>query len=454
MLRTEYLGISKTQVRAWHAWLVFGLMMGVTTRVVVAANQSGEFEVGRMGSSSWQCSSGVLCSFIAPPVTTSRGQLGEYDIAVGPDGLTYITQLVGRNWLVPWFGQVTEQPVMDNGKAGDPGIIFSNHLDMFVRGYTVDSPPYREIFVEVSPTGEDWLRLADPVSTVLTLSGHIGRPYCTSFFCADIGTQLEGDRSGVDGNASLLEVSAHLYFPSEKKDCQITGRVPRLILGMPASVPSSEAGIWDFSIVGYDTRKDAIAFLKVSLNKDDPCKGDMQWSSTIVAKDIPTTRLLLSLPKRLLHANLPSLSVSPDGKMVITYHRLRRDALRSSKYIKACFVTSSDAGASWNPEHCVGSAGSDTWGIWSSYDEVGGGFYVAYFQRIPSSETYNVILQAVDPTTDQVLYQSVLATQVPLSPEGSTCWMDYHRSLAVRDHKASIIFLVGCDLYLAQTEIR
>ena len=46
-LRKEYVVVGKTHIKAWHAWLVLGLVAGVATGVILVANRSGEVEQGR-----------------------------------------------------------------------------------------------------------------------------------------------------------------------------------------------------------------------------------------------------------------------------------------------------------------------------------------------------------------------------------------------------------------------
>ena len=43
-LRKEYVVVGKTYVRAWHAWLTLGIVVGIVAGVVFVANRSGEFE--------------------------------------------------------------------------------------------------------------------------------------------------------------------------------------------------------------------------------------------------------------------------------------------------------------------------------------------------------------------------------------------------------------------------
>ncbi|TSC79994.1 MAG: hypothetical protein G01um101429_306 [Parcubacteria group bacterium Gr01-1014_29] len=40
----EYVVVGKTRVRSWHAWLIIGLAVGITSGVALVANRSGEFD--------------------------------------------------------------------------------------------------------------------------------------------------------------------------------------------------------------------------------------------------------------------------------------------------------------------------------------------------------------------------------------------------------------------------
>ena len=45
-LQKEFLAIGKTHVKSWHAWLIIGLMTGITAGILFVANRSGEFDAG------------------------------------------------------------------------------------------------------------------------------------------------------------------------------------------------------------------------------------------------------------------------------------------------------------------------------------------------------------------------------------------------------------------------
>lgn len=42
-LTKDYVVIGKRRVRSWHAWLAFGLVVGITVGIALVANNSGQF---------------------------------------------------------------------------------------------------------------------------------------------------------------------------------------------------------------------------------------------------------------------------------------------------------------------------------------------------------------------------------------------------------------------------
>ena len=42
-LQKEFVIIGKTHIRAWHAWLIFGLVVGVIAGIIFVASRSGNF---------------------------------------------------------------------------------------------------------------------------------------------------------------------------------------------------------------------------------------------------------------------------------------------------------------------------------------------------------------------------------------------------------------------------
>src|SRR3989344_2864403 len=51
-LRKEYVVVGKTRVKAWHAWLALGLVVGIISGIRLVANRSGTFELGRAATKS------------------------------------------------------------------------------------------------------------------------------------------------------------------------------------------------------------------------------------------------------------------------------------------------------------------------------------------------------------------------------------------------------------------
>src|SRR3989344_4429011 len=45
-LKKDFIGVGKTRVRSWHAWLAIGLAAGIVAGILFVANRSGEFEAG------------------------------------------------------------------------------------------------------------------------------------------------------------------------------------------------------------------------------------------------------------------------------------------------------------------------------------------------------------------------------------------------------------------------
>ena len=96
LLQKEYVIMGKIRVQAWHAWLLIGLMAGITAGMILVANRSGELEKGQaVVSSSFippgmrLCGSNpnrqVLCS-------DTRNLFGGYgkEIGLQYDGSTHI----------------------------------------------------------------------------------------------------------------------------------------------------------------------------------------------------------------------------------------------------------------------------------------------------------------------------------------------------------------------------
>ena len=46
-LKKDYALVGKTHIRAWHAWLVIGVLAGTVAGIAFVANRSGEVEGGR-----------------------------------------------------------------------------------------------------------------------------------------------------------------------------------------------------------------------------------------------------------------------------------------------------------------------------------------------------------------------------------------------------------------------
>lgn len=51
-LENDFIVLGKTHIRAWHAWLVLGLMVGIMSGVLLVANRSGKFEGSKAAGSS------------------------------------------------------------------------------------------------------------------------------------------------------------------------------------------------------------------------------------------------------------------------------------------------------------------------------------------------------------------------------------------------------------------
>lgn len=47
-LRSDYTVMKKTHIRAWHAWLAIGIVVGAAVAVILVANRSRESERGRV----------------------------------------------------------------------------------------------------------------------------------------------------------------------------------------------------------------------------------------------------------------------------------------------------------------------------------------------------------------------------------------------------------------------
>lgn len=59
-LKKEYVLVGKTRVKAWYAWLVIGLAVGIITGIALVANRTGEVEKGRAADIMSQQTSGEI----------------------------------------------------------------------------------------------------------------------------------------------------------------------------------------------------------------------------------------------------------------------------------------------------------------------------------------------------------------------------------------------------------
>ncbi len=86
-LQKEYMMVGRTRVRAWDAWLVIGLMIGILAGILFVANRSGEFEKGE----AIVTQAGPVSVFLDPASPSSR------NIAPGATNVEFLRFKVVNN---------------------------------------------------------------------------------------------------------------------------------------------------------------------------------------------------------------------------------------------------------------------------------------------------------------------------------------------------------------------